>query len=88
MVTWGGGVKGELYEVTDEGLNALDMLEGHPEGYTRQTVMLLPIGSKDPLTAVRAFAYFMIDPSLIRKVRTKKLKTTSWFTDTNQPEPA
>lgn len=37
-------VKGELYLVTDEELQLLDRLEGHPEMYFRQLVYVEPNG--------------------------------------------
>jgi len=37
LVSGGGSVEGELYEVSPETLRNLDMLEGHPNFYRRET---------------------------------------------------
>jgi gamma-glutamylcyclotransferase (GGCT)/AIG2-like uncharacterized protein YtfP len=80
-----------VYEVTDEGLYALDMLEGHPEGYTRQRIVLLPVGRDQDICGpdqIRAYAYYYLHSDIGNQFRTSKLKAISWFTETNQPEPA
>jgi len=33
-------IKGEIYKVTDEALEALDMLEGHPDWYRREKTVI------------------------------------------------
>lgn len=90
-VTCGRRVKGELYEVTDEGLYMLDRLEGHPRGYTRQRIMLLPVGRPQDICgpdSLRAFAYYYMHNDINDRFRSRQLKPISWFTQTNQPEPA
>ena len=40
VVAGEGTVKGELYEVTDEHLERLDVFEGHPDSYRRVSIVL------------------------------------------------
>lgn len=49
-------IRGEVYGVTDEGLRALDTLEGHPRFYTRRAVQC--VSMKTDEVEVRAFLYF------------------------------
>ena len=51
----GSPVKGELYDVSEEGLQALDELEGYPDRYTRMQVSVATEGSD----AVQAWMYML-----------------------------
>jgi gamma-glutamylaminecyclotransferase len=44
-----GSVIGELYEVDDETLEALDRLEGHPSFYRRTAITLAPPRDAEPV---------------------------------------
>eukprot|EP01064_Diplonema_japonicum_P038607 TRINITY_DN940_c0_g1_i3.p1 TRINITY_DN940_c0_g1~~TRINITY_DN940_c0_g1_i3.p1 ORF type:complete len:163 (+),score=28.15 TRINITY_DN940_c0_g1_i3:43-531(+) len=44
-------ISGELYQVTDEGLQALDELEGVPGRYCRELISVTPKGSTETLSA-------------------------------------
>lgn len=86
LPSYGLHVKGEVYEVTNDGLDMLDHLEGHPEGYTRRTIVVHPIG--DDRRQSNAWTYFYEDPMLCRLFVLGKIKAHSWYTDTKQPEPS
>jgi gamma-glutamylcyclotransferase (GGCT)/AIG2-like uncharacterized protein YtfP len=84
LVLDGKKVKGEVYEVSSQGLAALDALEGHPHFYTRFPIVVKRLGREK---AVTAYTYFLIDHSANSSFKSGKLKPISWYTDTNQPEP-
>lgn len=56
MVFGEGTVKGELYEITKKMVTSMDVLEGHPDFYIRETITL-PDGGK-------AIAYLANDERL------------------------
>lgn len=49
------GVYGEVYKVDDEGLKQLDILEGYPELYTRDTINVTLEGGK----VIEALCYLL-----------------------------
>lgn len=56
--TNGGGVQGELYKIDEDTLKDLDLLEGHPNFYRRETI---PVYDFESGNMVEAFAYLYPD---------------------------
>ncbi len=55
-----GMVEGEVYEITDEQLRIIDILESHPTYYQRRTVTVL---DKDHQQAHQVFTYVIVNTS-------------------------
>jgi len=51
-------VSGEVYDVSNETLESLDILEGHPNLYKRETIWVI---NKNTGEKLYAFAYFIND---------------------------
>lgn len=60
-ITFGGktSIVGEVYAVDDYTLNRLDLIEGHPNFYTRMPIELLDNNME--LSSVNAQAYFIVN---------------------------
>jgi gamma-glutamylaminecyclotransferase len=69
----GHHIEGELYEVNDECLGRMDVLEGinEPDGYRRRTISVTSMNKAEP-DHTRAYAY-LLDPQLIRDIRSSHL---------------
>jgi gamma-glutamylaminecyclotransferase len=57
--------RGEVYEVSQETLDRLDSLEGHPNWYTRERVV---VQSCDTAENLEAFVYLMKDAECVRAI--------------------
>ena len=53
-----GMVEGEVYEITDAKLKAIDQLEGHPNYYKREIVTVI---DKNTLKPFQAFTYVIVN---------------------------
>lgn len=87
MCTHGFKVKGEVYEVDAYGLSCLDALEGHPDWYNRQRIMVHHMGDPHTPSWIRTYAYYMPHKLYCQLYRKGRAKPISWFTCNNQPEP-
>ena len=69
----GHHVEGELYEVNDECLGRIDVLEGihEPDGYQRRTISFTSMDKAEP-DHTRAYAY-LLNPRLIKDIRSSHL---------------
>lgn len=67
----GEGCIGEVYEVSDECLARLDMLEQHPDWYVRK---LIPVYSVEDGTMIEAYAY--IHPDIFNRKYPYKFEVT------------
>ena len=70
----GHHVEGELFEVNDEGLADMDLLEGtqEPDGYRRQTIAVKAIDRIEP--DVTPANVYLLDPQLIKDRRSSYLR--------------
>jgi len=70
-------VEGELYEVDDNCLKSIDVLEctDQPDGYRRQAIFVISTTAMNPDTQ-EAQAY-LIEPDLVRERRSNCLRTYS-----------
>jgi len=74
------GVKGEVWEVPDDAIPALDRLEGHPEHYTRQKIGSYWTKRPDFARVEPLFGYVYQERRLPR-VETNALGHYEWESD-------
>lgn len=69
----GHHIEGELFEVNDECLDRIDLLEGihEPDGYRRRTISVTSMDGVEPLQTP-AYVY-LLDPQLIKDIRSSHL---------------
>jgi gamma-glutamylcyclotransferase (GGCT)/AIG2-like uncharacterized protein YtfP len=74
-IVFGGktSIIGEVYEVDDYTLDRLDMIEGHPNFYTRMPIELLDNNMRP--SSVNAQAYFIVNDDPI----SKPIKSGDWL---------
>ena len=69
----GHHVEGEVYEVNDECLESIDVLEGihKPDGYRRRTISVTSMDKAEP-DQTQAYAY-LLNPQLVKDIRSSHL---------------
>ena len=69
----GHHIEGELYEVNDECLGRMDVLEGtqEPDGYRRRTISVRSMDKAEP-DQTRAYAY-LLDSQRVNNIRSSHL---------------
>lgn len=70
-------VKGEMYEINDETLRRLDILEGHPDHYRRQQTRVVTKKGE----VYECVAYFLEDPEMLNEVTNGLGKTFVYVKD-------
>ncbi len=74
-ITFGGktSIVGEVYAVDDYTLDRLDMIEGHPNFYTRMPIELLDNNTE--ISSVNSQAYFIVN----NEPTGKSIKSGDWL---------